>query len=485
MRRNQFYLGTAIFLAAALVAVGSGFFLGRATAPSASSTSAVSSQVPTTLVRTGGSPVLENVASFREIVAEVMPSIVQIGVVDVVEQTAPSNPFEYFFGPRGGQRDQSGSPQSREFRREGLGSGVVVRRTGDIVYVLTNNHVVGDAEEIVVMMNDGRDFDAKLVGKDERRDLALISFQTDDSIPVAQLGDSANLMAGDWVLAMGSPLGFQSSVTAGIVSAVHRESLPGSSIGGLTDYIQTDAAINQGNSGGALVNMEGEVIGINTWIASPSGGSVGLGFAIPVNSAHGAIDDFIVKGRVEYGWLGITAGDVDSELVDALGVRAEYGALVHGVFGDSPAEKSGLRAGDLITRIGETEIEDSSALVRTIGALSPGARIPFILHRGDDEMSVSVRLKSRGSDDDVAQLAKKLWPGFNVAQSDDDVIVTGVNSDGPAAGGLQAGDRIKKVAGQQVESLADFYDLLGEEKHGEVLFTIERDQSELIIGLVS
>jgi serine protease Do len=482
MKQRLINTGTALFLVAAVMAVGAGFFLGRTTAPETQQLVMETPTSSTQLARTGTVVIPENTSSFREIVSDVMPSIVQIGVVDVVEQRVPSNPFGFFFGPRGGG---SSDPQSREFRRQGLGSGVVVRKTGDLYYALTNNHVVGDAEEIMVMLSDGRDYDANLVGTDARRDLALISFQTSDDIAVATLGNSESLMPGDWVLAMGSPLGFQSTVTAGIVSAVNRETLPGSNIAGFTDYIQTDAAINQGNSGGALVNMEGEVIGINTWIASPSGGSIGLGFAIPVNNARGAIDDFIVKGRVDYGWLGITAGDIDERIAESLEVGVESGALVHGVFSGSPADKAGIRAGDVITRIGETEIDGSSELVKTVGTLAPGSRVEFSLRRAEERVSVPVRLKSRGTDEDVAELSKRLWPGFNVAAVEDGVVVAAVNPDGPAAGGLQVGDRITRVAGKPVEDLSDFYQALASKKRGEVLFTIRRDESELIIGLVS
>ena len=173
-----------------------------------------------------------------------------------------------------------------------------------MVYVLTNNHVVQDADEIEVNLNDGRTFSGELVGGDPLRDLALVSFETQEEVPVAVLGDSSELWVGDWVLAIGNPLGFESTVTAGIVSAKGRHTQGQQ----FTDYIQTDASINRGNSGGALVNLDGEVIGINTFIASTSGGSIGLGFAIPINNARRAIDDFIDKGSVEYAWLGVNMG---------------------------------------------------------------------------------------------------------------------------------------------------------------------------------
>jgi Do/DeqQ family serine protease len=490
---RNFNLGTVIFLVAAIIAVGSGFFLGRVTAPSSPPAGAAAEQAASVLARNDVALLPENATSFRDIVSRVMPSIVQIDVVDVVQQSVPSNPFNFFFGPGGrpGERPRGNSPEStpREFRRQGLGSGVVVRRAGRTLYVLTNNHVVSRADEIQVRLFDGREFDAKIVGMDPQRDLALVSFQTTDKVQVAELGDSASLMPGDWVLAMGSPLGFQSTVTAGIVSAVGRDSMPGRGIAGLTDYIQTDAAINQGNSGGALVNLDGQVVGVNSWIASPSGGSVGLGFAIPVNNATRVIDDFIVKGRVDYGWLGITVGDVGREGAENLGVRPGAGALVHGVFRGSPADEGGLQPGDFVTAIDGNTIGDSGDLVRVVGGLAPGTRARFDLIRNGERATVSVRLQSRGTDEELAGLSQKLWPGFTVDDSEGAVVVSAVDQGAPAARVLQPGDEITRISGDRVSGLGDFYRLLEakktESRNGDVLFTIKREGSELIIGLMS
>ena len=475
-RRHPLFLGALVFAGAAVLAVASGFYLGRATAPPVSVRPAAT--VAAIPVRADGPTAA--LASFRDIVSDVMPAVVQIGVVDVVQQPTTRNPFEFFFGPRNSPQP---APESREFRRQGLGSGVIVRKTADKVYVLTNNHVAGDAVEIQVRLSDGRQFDGKLVGKDPRRDLALVAFETRDQVPVAKLGDSSTLAPGDWVLAMGSPLGFESTVTAGIVSAVGRESMPGSSVGGLTDYIQTDAAINQGNSGGPLVNLDGEIVGLNTWIASPSGGNVGLGFAIPINNAKRGIDDLIVKGKVEYGWLGVTVGEASRDVAASLGVQIGKGALVHGVFGDSPADKAGLKAGDYVVRIGDHAITGSGDLVRMVSGLEPGARAEFRLIRGGKELTVDVRLRSRADDEDIASLSKKLWPGFTVNEDGGKVTVTAVDQAASAAQALQPGDLIKKIGGDVVRNTADFYRLLEEKRRGDVLFTIERNESELIIGL--
>jgi S1-C subfamily serine protease len=229
--------------------------------------------------------------AFRQVSQKVLPVVVEIDVVNIIERKT-INPFEYFFRFPGTPNNVE-PQQTQKFRQEGLGSGVIVERRGKKVYILTNNHVVGEADEIKVNLYDGRSFPAKLVGKDPLKDLALISIETKEDVPIATMGNSDDVYVGDWVLAIGNPLGFESTVTAGIISAKGRSGTGQS----FTDYIQTDAAINPGNSGGALVNLKGEVIGINTFIASNSGGNIGLGFAIPINNARRAIDDFIEKIR--------------------------------------------------------------------------------------------------------------------------------------------------------------------------------------------
>ncbi len=193
------------------------------------------------------------------------------------------------------ENQQGDNGEEQQFKRRGMGSGVIVRQKGDTYYILTNAHVAGKADEINAVLNNGDEYTSKLVGKDPRRDLALVKFSSDKEIPVAEIGDSSDLRVGDWVLAVGSPFGFVNSVTAGIVSAKGRSGPQNM----MSQFIQTDAAINRGNSGGALVDIDGKVVGINTWIAAPSGGSVGLGFAVPINDAKNSIDDMITKGTVD------------------------------------------------------------------------------------------------------------------------------------------------------------------------------------------
>ncbi len=455
--------------------------------------------------------------SFRDIVQDVLPSVVQIDVVNIVNQpnpwsrspNGPSNrfpdetpnappdnsPFEYFFGPQRGRPDQG----NREFRQQGMGSGVIVRKEGTRAYVLSNAHVVGEADEIKIRLTDGREFDGRLVGQDTRKDLALVVFETSEAVPVAELGDSDTLYPGDWVLAMGNPLGFESTVTAGIVSAIGRETLPGSSVTGFTDYIQTDAAINQGNSGGALVDLDGKIVGINTWIASPTGGSIGLGFAIPVNNAKRAIGDFITKGHVDYGWLGVSVGNASPAMADAMNLKERGGAFVYGVFGGSPGDRAGLHPGDFITHIDGKAIKDSNQLVRIIGNFAPGEVTRFDLVRGDETLSLEVRLESRASEQKIAEISRKIWPGISVApmsdevrrglnlsDADGDVVIVTVEPESAAhVAGLAAGDVIEKINDQKLSSVADFYRIVNERKGKDLIFTIERKGTRIILGLIS
>jgi serine protease Do len=374
-----------------------------------------------------------------------------------------------------------------------MGSGVIVARDGRTVYVLTNNHVAGDAEKIEIVTDNGRSYTAGLVGTDGLMDLALVSFQTADELPVAVLGNSDSVAVGDWVFAVGNPLGFQSTLTSGVVSAISREAQPGSGMPTVTAFIQTDAAINQGNSGGALVNLEGEVVGINTWIASQNGGNIGLGFAIPINNAKHAITEFIETGSVSYSWLGVQTGTPNEELSEDLKLDGTPGAFVYGVYEDSPAGRAGLQPGDLIVKVGSQSIPDSSVLVRTIASLKVGETTAVTVIREGKQVDLKVRTERReeNSGSDTAAL----WPGmtvipisseireqFSLKRGDQGVLVASVNSDSVAGtGGLQQGDIITAVNESPVSTAGDFYRLINIPS-GQVQFRILRGGRGLTIG---
>jgi serine protease Do len=443
-----------------------------------------------------GSDIAALQQTFRGVSQKVLPVVVEIGVVDVVKQQVPEfqSPFDYFFGPQNGNNGQ----KEREFKRFGLGSGVIVRQTGDRVYVLTNNHVAGEAEEISVKLYDGRQFTAKLVGRDERRDLALVEFQAKEPVPVAELADSDLVQVGDIVFAVGNPLGFESTVTMGIVSAVGRRTDPAMGVGSFTDYIQTDAAINQGNSGGPLVDIYGRVVGVNTWISSPSGGSVGLGFTIPINNAKSAIEDFITKGKVEYGWLGVSMGDIPDEYRSDLTVGEGGGAFIYSVYQGSPADKAGILPGDFVYRINGEPVKDSTQFMYTVANLPFNKPETFDLRRGGKDMSLTVRVEKRKDDSELQNQAGKLWPGFSVVKITEDIqkqldlprrmgdlVIANVEQGSPAAvAGLRTGDIVLDINGTQVKNLSGFYRTLNDRQQKERLFHIYRQGTELSIGLV-
>ncbi len=437
--------------------------------------------------------------SFRGVAQDVLPVVVEINTVEVVRQQVPrfQSPFDFFFGPRSPQQQQQ--PEEREFRRPGLGSGVIVQREGNTVFVITNNHVVGQAGEISLRLFDGREFAAETVGRDPRTDLALVKFETPDEVPIARLGNSDDLYVGDWVLAVGNPFGFESTVTAGIVSALGRRPQPGSPIAGFTDFIQTDASINPGNSGGALADMDGNIVGINTWIASRSGGSVGLGFAIPINTARRAISDFIEIGQVVYGWLGVSIGDVSPQampgLDEDLGVTGRQGALVMSVHRGSPAARRGIRPGDFVTQIDNTRITDATQMTRVVGNLPPGRQTTFRLIRDGQERTVNVTLDRRGTEDQVAD-GSQVWPGMTIVPLNDSLrqarnigddveglLVLNVVPESPAAiAGLRPGDVISQVGDSHVRTAREFYRVLAR-AHGEILFRVTRQGVRVVAGM--
>jgi Do/DeqQ family serine protease len=370
----------------------------------------------------------------------------------------------------------------------------MVQRQGDKIFILTNNHVIDQAEKIKVKLSDDREYDGTLVGADARRDLAMVSITTKESdLVIAKLGNSEELQVGDWVLAMGNPLGLEFSVTSGIVSALGRQGGPDDSVN-INNYIQTDASINRGNSGGALVNLKGEIVGINTWIASPNGASVGLGFAIPINSTKKAIGDFINAGSVRYGWLGASVSDVSKELAADLKVPSTKGSYIPHVFRGSPADKAGILPGDFVTAINGKTIEDTNRLVQMVGDLPAGQSAEFALIRDGKPVKKTVTIDPRPKEAELSAL--KLWPGFivtpvtpeirdqlDLAPSLDGLIVARVEPKSTAdIAGLKVSDVLKAINSKPVKSVGDFYRALNEQS-GEVKLSFVREGVELSIGV--
>ena len=353
-------------------------------------------------------------------------------------------------------------------RQEGSGSGAIVRSDG---YILTNHHVVGEANKITVQLYDGQELKARLIGTDPATDISVIKIEGTD-MPVLQMGDSDNILVGESVIAIGNPFGLSHTVTFGIVSAKGRT---GMGIAEYEDFIQTDAAINPGNSGGPLVDLEGKIVGVNTAIFSRSGGYQGIGFAVPINMARRVMNELIETGQVSRGWLGVGIQDMTPELAKAFGLDQAKGSLVTGVMPGTPAEKAGLQKGDVILRLNGNTIENSNGLRNLVAEARADAKVDLDLVRNKVPMTLSVRLDERPKQPGQADVhsstkspspelgfaVQELTPemaqrlGYETIQSG--IVITAVKPDSPAFnGGLRAGMMIVEMNRQSINSVADF-----------------------------
>jgi len=342
-----------------------------------------------------------------------------------------------------------------------IGSGFLISNDG---YVLTNNHVVSEADEVKVILNDEREFDAKLIGTDERTDIALLKIEA-KNLPQLTLAKNEKLKVGQWVVAIGSPFGLDYSASAGIVSAIGRN-IP--SDRGYVQFIQTDVAINPGNSGGPLFNMDGEVVGINSQIYTPSGGSVGLSFAIPSSLAIDVVNQLKEKGRVERGWLGVVVSNVDKDLASAYGLDKAQGAIVSEVAPQGPAEKAGVKAGDLIIKFNGQDIHSQADLPRIVGQLSPGTKVTFDVIRKGKRETLNGTLEKLKDDSVATNNAVDAEPkatkpdtlGLTVVPatgSEKGVQVMSVEQDSAAQrAGLQRGDIITQLDFVELDSVATY-----------------------------
>ena len=496
--RNFFVMNlvlVGVIFGFALAFAGFSFGAHHGQAVSAESPYAASpSAVPATPVPPGAglSSALAVQDAFRSIADNVLPAVVEL---DVTENAAPQPalpndqmPFRFFFG----QPQDNGNSQPPDMQTKGLGSGIIVRRDGNTVYVLTNNHVAGNATSIKAVLSDGSEFKAQLVGHDDRLDLALVKFEAPDkNIRVATLGDSSALHVGDWAIAIGSPFGYVSSMTVGIVSALGRSGGPD---GNISDFIQTDASINKGNSGGALVNIRGEVVGINTWIASPTGTSVGLGFSIPINNAKKAIDDFISKKQVEYGWLGVSLRELDKASAEDLGVDVKKGAFVAHVFNGSPAAKAGFLPGDFVVSVQGADVKGQADVVRVVGDLAVGKTAAFSVIRDGKRIDLSALIEARNPK--VATNDGNLFPGIDVISlgSEDldksklpsgvkGVFVANVVPKSMAAiAGLKPGDIITAMGDKDLTTVRDFYKRLNDPSAKNLSLTVKRDGESVTLA---
>lgn len=358
-------------------------------------------------------PLLQGQTSLADLVDRVMPAVVNISAVTTADtkgrnlpqppQLGPDTPFGDLFEEFFNRRNQQGERQAPQQRRsQSAGSGFIIDASGLIV---TNNHVIGDANEITAILSDGTRLKAEVVGKDTKVDLAVLRVKSDKPLPAVKFGDSDKMRIGDPVMAIGNPFGLGGSVSSGIVSARNRDI----SQGPYDTYIQTDAAINKGNSGGPLFNMAGDVIGINTAILSPTGGSVGIGFAVPSSLASNVVEQLKDFGETRRGWLGVRIQSVDDATADALGLGTARGALIAGIDEKGPAKPAGLETGDVITKFDGKDVKDSRDLPRIVAATPVGKDVPVLIMRKGKEESKTVKL-GRLEDGEKVQTAAASKP---------------------------------------------------------------------------
>jgi serine protease Do len=414
---------------------------------------------------------------FADIAETVMPSVVTITAQKVTKIKNPFGDFDFpfeFFGFDIPQKE-------REFRSSALGSGVIIENG----YVITNNHVIENAEEIKIVLHDKREFDATVVGADAKTDIAVLEI-SEKKLPAAKLGDSEKLRVGEWVLAIGSPFSTRlgNTVTHGIISGLGRS---GMQLNTYESYIQTDASINPGNSGGALVNLDGEVIGINSAILSRSGGSHGIGFAIPIKLTKKVMNDILTQGRVVRAWLGVTIQDLNRELSESLDLKDVKGVLISDVVKDGPAEKAKLKSGDVVISVNEEPVTESSELQLNIATRNPGETVKLELIRDGKTRTVQVKLDEMPSDEPVITSADgmRLDLGFTVREnseeiasqyglsSDKGVVIGSVRSGSEAQKkGLRTGDRIVELERKSIENMEDFNKALSNVKKDQVILML-------------
>lgn len=441
--------------------------------------------------------------SFADLAEKVSPAVVNITTTTTVAAPADSgpvvpegSPFEDFFQDF---LDRQGPNQQRPRRSQALGSGFVISEDG---YIITNNHVIDGADEILIEFFSGNELPAELVGRDPNTDIALLKVESDEPLPFVALGDSDIMRVGDWVMAVGNPLGQGFSVSAGIISARNRELS-----GAYDDFIQTDAAINRGNSGGPLFNLDGEVIGVNTAILSPTGGSIGIGFSMASNVVGRVVDQLQEFGETRRGWLGVRIQDVTADVAEAMGLEPARGALITDVL-DGPSKDAGLESGDVILSFDGSEITDTRELVRVVGNSDVGKSVRVVVFRNGETETYLVKLGRREEAEaavpasleepaapqemdkfgmTLSELTDELREALGIAAEASGLVITDVAEDSDAyEKGLRAGDLISEAGQERVTTIGEFEtQLAAAEDAGRrsILLLIRRDGEPRFVAL--
>jgi serine protease Do len=437
---------------------------------------------------------------FAPLVERYGPAVVNVQVVERAQNVengggaqGEEDPFQDFFRRFGIPAPQFGPRGGNQAPTRGEGSGFIVTPDG---YILTNAHVVQEADTVTVRLTDRREFTAKVIGLDQRSDVAVIKINTNNPLPIVKIGNPNTLKPGEWVLAIGSPFGFENSATAGIVSAIDR-SLPGEDGNGYVPFIQTDVPVNPGNSGGPLFNMQGEVVGINSQIFSRTGGYMGLSFAIPIDVAMDVREQLVKTGHVTRGRIGVTIQDVNAQLAESFGLDRPRGALVSSVQPNSPGEKAGLKPGDVVLGVNGKEIDRSSELPSVIARIKPGTDTELEIWRAGKQQKVDVKValldeqqtktafRNGRHSDEASQLGLAVRPlqpqEKQQAETDGNLVVEHVS--GPAAAaGVQPGDIILGVNGKRVKSVEELQSATkGVGKN--VALLIQRENAQIFVPL--
>ena len=449
-------------------------------------------------------PKADRPGSFADLAEKQGPAVVNISTATVIKSNGngtqmqnpfgENNPFRDFFGDEFFKRF-FGGPKGHQFKKRALGSGFVITKDG---YIVTNNHVVDDADEIVVILAGGDEYPAKVIGKDKKTDIALIKIKPKKDLPICRLGDSDAMRVGDWVVAIGNPFGLGHTVTAGIISAKGREL----GAGPYDDFIQTDAAINPGNSGGPLFDTSGNVIGINSAIYTRSGGNQGIGFAIPINLVKSIVSQLKDNGKVTRAWLGVLIQQITPEIQKGLDLKSRKGALVADVVKDGPADKAGIKRGDVIIRFNDQKVESQHELPTMVAYLPVGGKVDLVALRHGKKMTFHLVLEEMKPENEVVgagepdkslqtnlgltlqnvtpAIAERL--GLKAAEG---VVITSVEPDSPAKdAGLRRGDVILEVNRKKVENVDGLNGLIEKAKDKDsILFLINRAGRTIFIAL--
>ncbi len=472
---------------------------------------AASEKMPAVIERTETATSKTDIADklskdFITISKDVTPAVVSIYSTKIIKQRPQYHEFyddplfRRFFGnpnaPNNNMPDEEESDEQQS-KQYGLGSGVLIDKDG---IILTNNHVVEGADDINITLSDRRKFKAKVIGTDPKTDVAVIKIENGKNLPIAKLGDSSKISVGEWVLAIGNPLGLTSTVTSGIISAKGRADV---GVADFEDFIQTDAAINPGNSGGALVNLQGEVIGINTAIASRTGGYMGIGFAIPSNMAKKVMNDLVTKGKVSRGFLGVQIQPMTESLAKSLNVTdSSMGIVVGDVFKSSPAEKAGIQRYDVILELNGNNVTDVNSFRNSVAATDPGQNVKLTVLRNGKRININIKLgelenakmaknpetvnaaPSKKLGFEVEPLTRDLLNQLRLNKNVNGVIVSKVNpNSGAAEAGLLRGDIIQEINKVKIDSDEDYNNVVKNVKSGDsILLKVLRGNANLILA---